>query len=190
MAAAEHKHHLDVETDHDYDGIREFDNPLPAWWLWTFAITTVFGIVYWMWYHSLPAEGSFEVHFAELAEFQQAIAANAVSEEELVAIAKDPAAIEAGKATFMAQCKSCHGEKGEGGIGANLTDGYWIHGRGPKEIWTTITFGVTTKGMPSWGPVLGDAKIRELYAFVNTLRDTNVAGKAPQGVDAAGVAAP
>jgi len=190
MAAAEHTPQLDVETDHDYDGIKEFDNPLPAWWLWTFAITTVFGIAYWIGYHSLPSEGTYATHIAALTEFQQQQAANSVSEEELVAIAKDPAAIEAGKEIYVANCKSCHGDKGEGGIGANLTDGYWLHGSAPKEIWTTITFGVTTKGMPTWGPVLGDAKIRQVYAFVNTLRDTNVAGKAPQGVDASGTPAP
>ena len=191
MAASNVNQTQDVETDHEYDGIREFDNPLPAWWLWTFAITTVFAIVYWVATQSLSYErsdASYVVHRAELAAFQQEQAAKSVSEEDLVAIAKDPAAVEAGHEVFNTNCKSCHLDQGQGNIGPNLTDGYWIHGSGPKEIWTTMTFGVPAKGMPTWGPVLGDKKIRELYAFIASIKDTNVAGKAPQGVDASGKA--
>lgn len=186
--AAEHKPQMDVETDHEYDGIREFDNPLPAWWLWTFALTTIFAIVYWFGYHSLPAQGSFDIHYAELEVHHQQMMAQSVTEEELIAIAADPAAIEAGRATYVLQCKSCHGEVGEGGIGANLTDAYWVHGQSPKDIWTVISFGVPAKGMPAWRPILGDTKIREVYAYIATLKDTNAPGKAPEGLDASGQA--
>ncbi len=177
----------DVTTDHDYDGIKEFDNPLPAWWLWTFAISTVVAVLYWMGYHSLPAKSSFEEHTIALEEHMKKLAANSVSEEELIAVQGDAETIAAGREVFVANCKSCHGDSGGGGIGANLTDKYWLHGSGPKEIWTTIAMGVAEKGMPAWRPVLGDTKVKQVYAFIHTLRDTNVAGgKQAEGVDAQG----
>ncbi|MCA9513313.1 MAG: c-type cytochrome [Myxococcales bacterium] len=173
----------DVETDHEYDGIKEFDNPLPGWWLATFAITTLFAIYYWFAYHTLPAEGSFANHYAELADFNAKVAANAVSEEDLIAVAQDPAAVERGHKTFTTFCASCHGQQAQGQIGPNLTDAYWLYGGQPKDIWTTISFGRTVKGMPAWRPTLGDAKVNEVYAYVASIRNTNVAGKAPQGTD-------
>lgn len=193
MAAVDHpsKTH-DVVTDHEYDGIREFDNPLPAWWLWTFVLAFIFAIVYWIATQSLSYQRSDQAylsHKEEMVAYQQEMAAKSVSEEELVAIAADPAAVAAGNETFQANCKACHLERGEGSIGPNLTDGYWIHGSSPKEIWSTITFGVPAKGMPTWGPSLGDKKIRELYAFLASIKDTNVPGKEPQGVDASGAPA-
>lgn len=189
MAAGDASQIHDVETDHEYDGIREFDNPLPAWWLWTFVLAFIFGVIYWIGTQSMSYQRSGEQylsHKAEMAAYQQAMAAKSVNEEELVAIAQDPAAVAAGREVYMTNCKSCHLEHGEGQIGANLTDAYWIHGSSPKEIWSTITFGVPEKGMPTWGPVLGDKKVRELYAFIASIKDTNVTGKAPQGVDASG----
>lgn len=178
----------DVVTDHEYDGIKEFDNPLPGWWLATFVITTLFAIYYWFAHHTLRGETSFAAHYAELDEFNKEVAANAVSEEELVALAKDPAAVERGHQTYITYCASCHGPEAEGQIGPNLTDHYWIYGSAPKEIWTTITFGRTEKGMPAWGPTLGDTKVSELTAYIATIKGKNLTGKAPQGVDESGEA--
>ncbi len=178
--------YVDIPTDHEYDGIREFDNPLPAWWLWTFALTTIFAIFYWFGYHQLPAAGTFEVHAQEMAAHEAAMAANSISDEELAAAVTDEAAIAVGRDLFVTSCKSCHGDKGEGGIGPNLTDAYWLNGHEDRDIWSTIASGVLEKGMPAWRPVLGDSKVRELFAYVSSLKGKNEEGKAPQGVDAAG----
>jgi len=179
---------MDVETDHEYDGIREFDNPLPAWWLWTFAITVVFSVFYWIAYHSLPAEGSFDAHYRDMELYEQEMLSRAVTDEELFAIAGDAEAIAAGREHYVTNCASCHGDRGEGGIGggANLTDAYWIHGQEPRDIWRVISFGEPLRGMPAWRPVLGDQRVLEVYAYVMTLKDTDIKGRAPEGVDAQG----
>ena len=77
---------------------------------------------------------------------------------------------------------ACHGDKGQGGIGPNLTDDYWLHGGKLAQIAATITNGVSDKGMPPWGPMLSGEQIKSLAVFVKSLHGTNPPGaKAPQG---------
>jgi len=104
-----------------------------------------------------------------------------VTEEGLVMLSEDPATVELGQQTFHTNCVVCHGEHAEGNIGPNLTDDHWIHGGAATHIYTTVNSGVATAGMPQWGPVLGDRTVRALVAYVLTIRDTNVAGRPPQG---------
>lgn len=176
----------DIQTDHEYDGIREYDNPLPVWWLGTFIGAVVFAFVYWYGFHSLPSETTHEIHAKEWQAYQIELAANAVDEETLVELAKTPAAIASGRETFVKLCVTCHADQGQGEVGPNLTDAYWLNGGEPKEVWTTVAFGQTVKGMPAWRSMLGAKKVDEVTAYVISIRDTNQAGKAPQGVNAAG----
>jgi len=105
-----------------------------------------------------------------------------VDDETLRMLAADPTTVAAGKAAFATQCVPCHGERGEGKIGPNLTDKNWIHGGAPMAIHKTITEGVAAKGMPPWGQILGPKAVRELAAFVLTLKNTEVGGgKPPEG---------
>jgi cytochrome c oxidase cbb3-type subunit 3 len=177
MKAQEH----DVETDHDYDGIREFDNPLPRWWLWTFAITVLFSIGYWLVKHNLKSEGSFAVFADEMEAVQRAAAAAEVDEKALVLASKDPVIVSEGKAVFESNCATCHGQKGEGLTGPNLTDNYWIHGGMPKDLVVTIAAGYTKLGMPAWGLNLGRERINRVIAYLLSIRNTNVPGRPPQG---------
>ncbi len=175
----------DVETDHEYDGIKEFDNPLPRWWLWTFAITVLFSVYYWLTRETLPAEGTFEEFQTEYAEFEAKALAQAVEPAELEAMVKDTAAVAAGQTTFSNKCASCHGEKAEGGTGPNLTDRFWLHGSTTREIYVSIASGYPKLGMPKWRGQLEDRAIQELTAYVLSIRNTNVQGKGPQGTEAA-----
>lgn len=166
------------EILHVYDGIEEADNELPNWWLWTFYGAIVFSVFYWFAYHefeSVPLPGE-----AYAIELQQR-SGGAVSEELLVAMAGNPDAIAAGQALYATNCAVCHKERGEGNIGPNLTDEFWIHGGGPIQIHDTIANGALQAGMPAWAGPLGAEKVQQLTAFVLSIRDTNIAGKEPQG---------
>jgi cytochrome c oxidase cbb3-type subunit 3 len=165
---------------HEYDGIREADNDLPNWWLGTFFATIVFAGAYWFVYETWHfAPNGRELYAAELAAAAES--GGAVSDELLELVAEDPERIEAGRAIFQASCAACHGGRGEGLIGPNLTDGAWIHGGAAISIHATITDGVTSAGMPAWGPVLGPRAVQSVVAYVISIRGTNVPGRAPQG---------
>ena len=166
---------------HEYDGIQEFDNRLPNWWLFTLYAAIVFGFGYWIYYHTLDRPGFQEVFAQQWAAVEKAQADKAGS-IDLAALAKDPDAVARGKVTFANVCAACHRADGGGLVGPNLTDSAWIHGSAPKDIMKTVSEGFVAKGMPPWGPVLGPKGVAEVTAFVLTLKDTNVAGgKPPQG---------
>ncbi|MEZ4268141.1 MAG: cbb3-type cytochrome c oxidase N-terminal domain-containing protein [Myxococcota bacterium] len=178
-----------VETDHVYDGIREFDNQLPNWWLLTFWGSIVFAMVYWFLYQSAGILPSHASEFAiEKAAWEEKMLASQVTPEELSALVEDSAVVARGSEIFTTYCVACHGDRAEGKIGPNLTDKWWIHGGDPVSIYKTVSQGVLEKGMVAWRPTLGDTKVREVTAYVLTLANTEVAGKAPEGVDADGKA--
>ena len=175
----------DAKNVHVYDDIVEEDNHLPNWWLFTLFATIVFGFGYWLVYHSakvlpLPREAYAE----ELAAEQAARSPTAPPNEAmLVAMAKDPVQYGAAQKLFQGQCIACHGAHGEGLVGPNLTDKYWLHGGKPEQIYASITHGYLDKGMPAWGPVLGDERVKLAAAYVYSLRGKNLPGKAPQGTE-------
>lgn len=173
----------DVPTDHEYDGIHEFDNPLPRWWLMTFFGAVVFAIGYWLVMHSTPgAAGSYEAYGEAQREYDLAAAANAIDPAQLITMAKDPSAVAAGKTVFTNRCVPCHGPDGGGTVGPNLTDKFWIHGGDLKSIYTTVAGGYPKLGMPEWRLVLEDKDIASVVAYLQSIRNTNVAtGKAQQG---------
>ncbi|MCX6126232.1 MAG: c-type cytochrome, partial [Proteobacteria bacterium] len=94
----------------------------------------------------------------------------------------DGGMVERGKETYTSTCSPCHGPDGGGVVGPNLTDEFWIHGGTPEKIQALISEGAVEKGMPSWEPVLGLDKVRELTVYVMTLKGTKpVTPKDPQG---------
>ncbi len=177
----------EILLDHEYDGIREYDNPMPRWWVWTFWATFFFACGYFFWYQlSGKGEGRLAAYQEDVHEAteQQAklAAAEKVTEESLQKVMANAGMVEAGKAVFMQRCVPCHGDHAQGIIGPNLTDDYWIHGQGKlMDIYGVVNGGVADKGMPAWGRQLSPIEVREAVAFVGTLRSTHVAGKAPQG---------
>ncbi len=172
---------------HEYDGILEADNQLPRWWLGGFFASILFAALYWTAYEGLktvPYPG--EVYTQEAAEIASAEAAKAqaapLTDALLLGMSQQPAAIGQGKETYSQVCVACHGPNAGGLVGPNLTDAYWLHGSKPQDLYRVVKNGVLEKGMPSWGPQLGEGKVRSVVAYVWTLRNQNVpAGKAPQG---------
>ncbi len=170
------------EIIHVYDDIEEADNNLPIWWLITFYGAIAFGAAYWFYYHELG------MGTLPRQEYDEALAAAAaeqteVSDESLMALLQDQDALAAGQEIFMTQCVACHDTQGQGreGLGPNLTDRYWIHGGAPTDIHSTLVTGIAAKGMPPWQPILGDRGVQQVAAYVLSLRNTEVEGKAPEG---------
>lgn len=178
----------DIEIDHEYDGIKELDNPIPIWFNALFYSTVCFGVVYLLIYHVFgwgmlqDQEYNQEVAVAEKQKQEYlAQAANLVDESNVLA---DPALAAAGKSIFMANCAACHGNNGEGTIGPNLTDRNWIHGGEIKDIFKTVKYGVPEKGMVPWEQTLTPGQIAEVSNYILTLRDTKPANpKAPEGTE-------
>jgi cytochrome c oxidase cbb3-type subunit 3 len=144
------------------DGIEEFDNPLPDWWVGLFIFTIVWAVAYGVHYHFVAHRSPAKALAAELAEARKRWP-NSGAEAKVVLSHE---AIEEGEAIFKTNCTACHGADMKGGIGPNLLDDQWIHGGKPEEIVHTITVGVAAKGMPTWGPVLGPEKVGQVAAYV------------------------
>ena len=172
---------------HAYDGIEEYDNDLPRWWVWLFGVTILVAIVYPFIYDFGPGEFASESIDAELAAlnvYSQTLSAAApeVAEGLLLKVATDISAIEEGKGLFQTRCLPCHGEFGQGGIGPNLTDDYWIHGAQIEDMQRVITDGVIEKGMLAWKTQLTGEQINAVTAYVWSLHGTDpLNAKAPQG---------
>jgi len=181
----------DIMLDHNYDGIRELDNHLPPWWKWLFYITIIWGVVYLIGHHFTGwfplQEEEYEIAMAEANATKQANqVANAEAggfDESKLEYTADAAMIEAGKKTFARSCVACHGAVGEGNtIGPNLTDNYWLHGGGIKNVFGVIKNGVPDKGMISWKSQLSPTDIRDVSTYIISLVGSNPAGaKEPQG---------
>jgi len=178
----------DLDLGHDYDGIRELDNKLPPWWLYGFYCTIIFAAVYLWRYHvahsaPLPAEEyAISVHEAELrkAEYLKKAADNVDENTVKLLTASDDLA--AGKAVFQGTCFACHGKNGEGGVGPNLTDDYWLHGGSINDVFRTIKYGWPDKGMKSWKDDYSPRQIAQIASYVKSLGGTHPDNpKPPQG---------
>ncbi|MBP9706733.1 MAG: c-type cytochrome [Oligoflexales bacterium] len=170
---------------HESDGIQEYDNPLPRWWVGLFWFTIVIGVIYAVRLHFFGGESliaKLESAKGELTEMQAQSAASSGATGDLAQRLSSASYIESGAALYAANCAACHAADGGGTIGPNLTDDYYIHGHSPEEITKVINGGVLEKGMPAWGAVLGQQKVEQLAAFVISLHGkTPAQAKSPQG---------
>lgn len=169
---------------HDYDGIQEFDNPLPMWWLWTFFGTIIFAFLYYIHYELGGGPSIKQELEADLAVIEMAKKTGPpVAVEDLAIYVQDKTKIIAGAAIFKDKCASCHGKFGEGLIGPNLTDNFWINGSGsPEDVLGIIKKGVLEKGMPPWQDSLKAAEIFSVVAYIVSLRGSEpVNAKHPEG---------
>ena len=175
--------------EHSYDGIREYDNPLPGWWRAIFWATIFFAAGYWVWFHVVGwGHTPDEKYRQALAEYQskrelrEAAEAANVNEDTLATDAQDPTIVEHGAAIFASRCASCHDATGHGLIGPNLTDLYQIHGTTRLDIFETVKGGVPGTAMPAWGEQLPATDVIAAAVFASTLRGQNLpGGKPPQG---------
>ncbi len=173
--------------DHEYDGIQEYDNPLPRWWVLLFWATILFSPLYIVFYHFGPGELEIDRYDAAMVSFydQQAtelLAMGEVSDQLLAGLQGDAAMMKGAKKVFQNKCAACHGMLGEGGIGPNLTDPYWLHGGRLEQVYTVVSEGVPSKGMLSWKRQLRPAELLAVSSFVGTLAGSEPPNpKAPQG---------
>ena len=144
------------------DGIEEYDNPMPNWWVGMFYLTIIWAVAYVAYYHFIGKKSYVKALAAQVAEAE----ARWPKSSQLATVEETPSPIEAGEDVYKANCVACHGAELQGGIGPNLVDSTWIHGGKPDEIVATITNGVAAKGMPTWGPILGNEKIGEVAAYI------------------------
>jgi cytochrome c oxidase cbb3-type subunit 3 len=177
----------DVMFDHNYDGIQELDNSLPPWWLYGFYFTILFSLVYLINYHaggsgkSSAEEYNEEIKIAALQKMNNTNVGAAVIDEKTVQYKSDAASLAAGKKIYAANCETCHGTKGEGLAGPNLTDAYWIHGGGIQNIFKTIHDGVPGKAMVKWAGILKPNEIELVASYVWSLQANPVKGREPEG---------
>lgn len=187
-------------TGHEWDGIRELDNPLPRWWLWIFYGTILFSIGYWIAMPAWPLLNGYTpglLHRSDRAQVAKDVAAmeaqrsaqgKLLADASLEQIEKDPKlqayALQVGQLTFTANCATCHGPGGTGSKGyPNLRDDVWLWGNGSLEdIQQTITYGIRSgdpnarnSAMPAFGQlkILKPAEINDLTEYV-----VNLSGRA------------
>ncbi len=169
----------DVTTGHDFDGIQEYDNPLPMWWVWMFVLTIVFGLGYLAYF---PGLGNFHglsgwTSAAELERAQQAHDERfaplyaSLAELDEVGLHHSRQAMQVGRRLFINNCSTCHGVAGRGAFGfPNLTDEEWRWGGGFARIEETITGG-RQAAMPAWGAALGDQGVADVAQYVLSISD-------------------
>lgn len=177
-----------IDLGHNYDGIRELDNRLPPWWLYGFYLCIIFGVIYFWRYsvsHTAPSnQEEFQIAMKIASEEKEAYlkkSANKVDENTVIYLS-DAGSLEAGKKIFATTCLACHLADGGGLVGPNLTDDYWIHGGGMKDIFKTIKYGWPEKGMKSWQEDYSPVQIAQVASYIKSLKGTKPAKpKEPQG---------
>jgi cytochrome c oxidase cbb3-type subunit 3 len=177
----------DMLLDHDYDGIKELDNALPPWWKYGFYITIAVAVFYTLkfevWHSGMnpTQEYAAEMTAAKIqTDAYLAAAKDNVDENSVTDLDSKGAA--AGKEIFTKTCVACHLAEGQGSVGPNLTDDYWIHGGSIKDIFKTIKYGFPDKGMQSWQSTYSPVEMQQLASYIRTLKGTNPPNpKAPQG---------
>lgn len=175
-------------SDHEYDGIQEFDNPMPRWWVWIFWGTFYFAVCYFLWFDVyMKGPSVTEEYAADMAAFREEVAKRemgsaALTEEALEKLMNNAAVMADAQTIFKKRCVQCHGTDGQGLIGPNLTDDYWVHGEGKLlDIYGVVNGGVPAKGMPEWGKQLSRVEVAKVAAYIGTLRGKHLSGKAPEG---------
>jgi len=181
----------DILMHHEYDGIRELDNVLPPWWLWLFYGSILWSVVYLFGVHVADFLPDQRTEYAnEMEEARTDVAAymatlKSVVDENTVTLSTEAADLASGGAIFNQYCTPCHGADAAGSetsVGPNLTDAYWIHGGGVKNVFATIKNGVPEKGMISWKSQLKPVEIAAVANYILNLQGTGSATqKAPQG---------
>ena len=174
--------------DHNYDGIEEFDYPLPAWWVWTFIGGILFAVFYIYYYNVAGAPSLREEFKAEMAKVEQ------IREEQRKLTGnfdiddfrqwqKGDNVQQMAAAVYEENCLSCHEEGGKGDIGPNLTDEYWLNVKDTKPVtlYAFIRKGNEDNGMPAWADMLSKEELYAAVQYVLSVKGKNLPGKEPQG---------
>jgi cytochrome c oxidase cbb3-type subunit 3 len=162
------------------------DNNLPPWWKYSFYVSIVWSILYLGYYHLGDGELSIPAyeHEMELAKIEKAEIAKTMASkvDESNVTMSDASGIADGAAIYKSNCAACHGNAGEGNVGPNLTDKFWLHGGDMTSIYKTVKVGWPAKGMKSWEAELSPVQMKNVASYIKSLAGTNPANaKAPQG---------
>jgi cytochrome c oxidase cbb3-type subunit III len=179
-----------TNVHHEYDGIVEENNPMPAWWTWLFISCVGFALIYFLHYFSGSGPTLLQEYNTDLAEHEEQVKKNApaeapVSEESLMALVGDEKSLADGSGLYQAKCAMCHGEKLQGIIGPNLTDNYWINGNGTAvAALEVIKKGSAAKGMPPWNGLLKPNEMKSVVAYIFSKAGSNPPGaKVHEGIE-------
>ena len=170
---------------HEHDGIVEYNNNPPSWFNWLFYLSVLWGVAYLLYFHVFQIGDLQEERYAKQMKEAEVLIAKA--QEKAIKLADQPPYsdedhLTLGKAAYLTNCQQCHGDQGQGVVGPNLTDEYWIHGGKYRDVFTTIFNGVPEKGMISWKKALKPDQIRAIASYVYSLKGTNPPNpKAPEG---------
>ncbi len=183
---ADQEVYTDPLTDHEYDGIREFDNPTPGWWNWLFFGTFVFSVFYFVAYHMGSAGTSVaEAYENEKAEVSQRLIALLgdlpVDEPTILANLNNQDLMNVGAGIFSANCVSCHGKGGQGLVGPNLTDDHYKNLTTLGGIGDVLVNGAANGAMPAWNNRLAPTEIVATAVYVANMRGQNLPG--PRGAE-------
>ncbi len=172
--------------DHEYDGIREYDNPTPGWWHLIFMATVLFAGIYIPVYHFSDMTVSIQESWREsqVAEFKRIfgkVGDLQPDEATIVRMMNDETMLAVAQSTFVGNCAVCHGKDGSGINGVNLTDNSYKNVKKLEDVLTTITKGANLGAMPGWEQRLSQNERIIVAAYVAKLRGKNLAGRAAEG---------
>lgn len=176
--------HERLLSGHEYDGIRELDNDLPPWWKYLFYISIVFAIVFILVYHVFKSADLQVVLYEKEMEAAAKLykRTDPAADIASLTVLTDDESLADGKVTYDKICSVCHAKNGEGLIGPNFADEYWIHGGTIQDMYKIVITGVLEKGMISYKDQLSPKQIQNVLSFIISLEGTNPANpKAPQG---------
>jgi cytochrome c oxidase cbb3-type subunit III len=176
----------DPLTDHEYDGIREFDNPIPGWWSWIFIGSIVFSVFYFGAYQLGTAGTSVAQEYesdnqALLSSMIDKMGELTVDEATILVSLGNNNHLLVGAGIFAQKCISCHGTDGEGLSGPNMTDDQYKNIKLLGDIGRVVENGVPATAMAGWKTSLHPNEIVMVSAYVASLRSKNVTGRAPEG---------
>jgi len=161
--------------EHEYDGIQEYDQKLPNWWLFTLYITIIFSILYWFFYFQSNVGQTDEERLAqrlqniEARNLEEALAM--LDNENLWRMSQNPQFVESGARVYTSFCQACHGADLEGGIGLSLRDNDWVSVQDPIAMYNVVNDGIPNTGMTAFGSQLGPKRVAEVVAFVLSHHD-------------------
>lgn len=179
--------YIDPLTDHEYDGIREYDNPTPGWWHAIFAATVVFSVLYVIYWHFSIAGWSIEEGWqddqkAEFVRIFGEVGELKPDEATILAQMKNEQFMTIARGTFVGNCTACHARDGGGLVGVNLCDDEYKNVTRVTDIYKVISDGAAGGAMPAWSRNLSSNERVILAAYVASLRGTTPASpKAPEG---------
>lgn len=181
MSSYSNKPEGEVSLGHSYDGIQEYDNPMPGWWKFVFLVTAIFAVPYMFYYHNGSTDRT--IH----ASYSDAVAANMrLQFDEIGELTADQATVmkyidddkwlAVGQSVFTTHCISCHGDAGQGKVGFNLTDDNWKNVKHAGDIAKVVIEGANNKSMPAWQSRLHPNEIVLVSSYVASLRGSNPPG--------------